>query len=155
MTTDGGLSQLFRKHLPEVDWARIETWSTGQGVPDVNGCCDGAEFWVEMKATGARAVVISPEQIAWAERRIRHGGRVFLAVRRQHDGGPRKGPAVDELWLFTGRETRTIATEGLPIDEGHFWHWSGGPRQWAWATIRHLLTHYDFNSSFLLEPAVA
>lgn len=144
MTTDGGLSQLFRKHLPDVDFARIETWSTGQGVPDVNGCCEGAEFWIEMKATSGRAVTISPEQVAWAERRLRHGGRVFLAVRRQHDGGPRKGPAVDELWLFTGAQTRWIATEGLPSD--HFWFWAGGPRSWDWGEIKRILLHFSFLS---------
>ena len=113
MSIDDGLRPLICRNLRTVDWQSIESGLTGLGIPDLNGCVDGHEFWVECKATSAWAVAIDTEQIMWAERRIRHGGRVFLAVRRRHDGGPRKGPAVDELWFFWGGHTRHVAQYGL------------------------------------------
>jgi Holliday junction resolvase len=95
---DGGLSQLFQDNLPKVHWQRIETGGTGRGIPDLNGCYQGAEAWVECKRTKHWTVEVRPEQVGWIERRTRAGGRVFLAVRR----------AERELWLLWPQAARRL-----------------------------------------------
>jgi hypothetical protein len=137
--SDGNLRTIFQKHLPEVHWQPIETWSTGQGVPDANGCLAGQEFWIENKLTDGWKVNFEPGQVAWAERRIRAGGRVLLAVRRKTNAGPRRGDACDELWLFNGSQSRAVSVDGLKgakplVIEGN------GPAKWDWDTIRKVLT---------------
>jgi hypothetical protein len=128
---DGGLRSLFRKHLPQVDWLSVETAMTEGGVPDANGCVDGKEFWVEFKATRAWAVRVRPAQVGWIERRLRHGGRVFVAVRRQHASGS------DELWLIQGGAVRGLRDYGLRCAFGamKFGTWDGGPTAWNWAEV--------------------
>jgi hypothetical protein len=71
MTTDGGLRQLYQKHLPTFHWQGVETWSTGQGVPDCNFCAEGSEGWIENKVTHTNAIKFQTEQIGWIERRRR------------------------------------------------------------------------------------
>jgi hypothetical protein len=137
MTIDGGLRKLFREHFPEAQWTSIET-STEQGVPDAEACFPGGlQCWIEFKRTGANAVLISPEQVAWAERRMRLGGRVFLAVRQQAFASVRRQP-VDALYLYRGNQTRAVMLNGLktPVLS----HWEGGPAKWSWVKIKGLLT---------------
>ena len=128
---DGGLRKLFRQHLPQVDWQSVETAMTGEGVPDANYCVEGREGWVEMKATKAWAVRVRPAQVGWIERRLRHGGRVFVAVRRQH------ASRSDELWFFQGGAIRQLKDGGLrAVDPVHdVGHWGGGPTAWDWAAV--------------------
>lgn len=140
--SDGNLRTIFRTRLPEVHWQGIETWSTGQGVPDMNGCIDGQEFWIENKLTTGWAVTFEPGQVAWHERRVRAGGRVLLAVRRQSKGGPRLGAATDELWLFRGQESRAVSVDGLKGGQPVLGIWPGGPARWNWDTIRKILIHH-------------
>ena len=136
--SDGDLRQIFSAHLRDFHWQAVETWSTGQGVPDVNYCGGGIEGWIENKATATRAVDLSPGQIGWIERRIRAGGRVFIAVRRVTTAGPRKGAACDELHLFPGSCARSLLEDGLN-DLKALGIWPGGPGKWNWDTIRVLL----------------
>ena len=135
--SDGGLRQIFRKHLPEFDWLSVETWSTGRGVPDLNYCCAGIEGWIECKATRAWRVAINPEQVAWAERRARHGGRTCVAVRRYAPAGPRK-EAFDELWLFRPDVLRHLLDERMDKAKASLIT-LGGPANWSWAMIRAFL----------------
>ncbi len=139
---DDGLRPIFRDHLPKFDWQSIETPITGSGVPDSNYCRNGREGWIEYKATKGYAVTLEPEQIGWICRRVRHGGRVWIAVRRRSSAGPRKGTAVDELWIIPGVLAKKAKIEGL---RGlRFWptveHWSGGPTKWDWDHVSDLLT---------------
>ena len=134
---DGDLRKTFRQHLPRVDWQAIETAMTGGGVPDVNYCVDGFEGWIENKRSTGWAVKIRPEQIGWIERRLRHGGHILLAIRRQLPAGPRRGPAVDELWLFRGAAIRAIRDGGLNASKASDRHgvWDGGPGRWDWGAV--------------------
>jgi hypothetical protein len=140
---DGGLRKTFRERLRSGwHWQSVETGGTGLGIPDSNFCVGGVEGWVEYKRTEAWAVDLSPEQIGWHLHRNRVGGRTFIAVRRQHSGGPRKGPAVDELWLVRGSWAGRLGQEGLPQTEADAlvpsWiagRWGGGPARWDWDTI--------------------
>lgn len=137
MSVDGGLRTLFREKLREgFHWQSIETGGTGRGIPDSNYCCDGIEGWVEFKQTEGWAVTLRPEQIGWLVTRSMRGGRVFIAVRRQHDGGVRRGESVDELWLLRGAAARELRTQGLQGGVGVLGVWSGGPAGWDWQGVR-------------------
>jgi len=136
---DGGLVGIIKKGLPTFHHQSVETFSTGQGVPDLNSCGEGVEFWLEAKQTKASSVDISSEQIAWAERRIRAGGKVFLAVRRLCSAGPRR-EAKDELHLFNAKDMRYIMLGGLNAPEAKaLGIWRGGPARWDWERIKFFL----------------
>lgn len=135
---DGDLRTLFRQYIADFHWQSVETGMTGGGVPDSNYCFLGVEGWVEFKQTAHWAVNMRPAQVGWVERRVRCGGRVFIAVRRRPKSvrsGPR--PTGDELWVVPGRMVRILADSGLsgliaPV-------WRGGPSQWHWPAVRALL----------------
>lgn len=136
---DGGLWGVISERMRHVHFQRIETGGTGRGIPDVNGCLGGVEVWLELKATDAWSVGIRPEQIGWAERRLRAGGRVFLATRRRTEGGPRKGAAVDELWIHRGQDIRHVSDLGLRGGPPPLLVSGGGPSVWPWPTVEKLL----------------
>jgi hypothetical protein len=129
VTTDGGLRPLFKKHIPEGDWVSVETWSTGRGVPDLNYCINGHEGWIELKTTEGWAVTVRPEQVAWIERRLRAGGRVFLAVRRKRH----------ELWLLAGEDARALMLHGLKALNPLYRSDMEGPSRWNWSLISKIL----------------
>lgn len=154
MSIDDGLRSLFRKHVPPpIHWLSVEV-STGQrGVPDSNFCVPGevasvpgVDGWIEFKSTRGWEVTLRPEQVGWILTRERHGGRVFVAVRRRCEAGPRR-VAADELWMFRGTAARELRDSGLRagLDGGALPSgsllgcWLGGPARWPWATIRGLL----------------
>jgi hypothetical protein len=128
--TDGNLRSLLHKHLPQFHWQSLESWSTGQGVPDVNYCYHSADGWIELKKTDGWTVNVSPHQVAWIERRLRAGGRVFILVRR-------KG---DELWLLPGSSARDLLTRATTLrDVDPLDMWVGGPARWDWSALASLL----------------
>lgn len=134
MARDGDLRAIFRRRLPQFDWQSIETGSTGRGIPDSNYCHEGREGWVEFKAAKAWAVGLRPEQCGWILRRVRHGGRVWIAVRRKDD----------ELWLVFGEWATELKANGLRglqgASEEDVWSFNGGPSKWDWYQIASLLT---------------
>jgi hypothetical protein len=116
----------------------IELGLIASGVPDMNYCVGGVEGWIELKATEGVALTIRPGQVSWIERRVRAGGRVHVAVRRRRPGGPRRGEAIDELWLYHGSNVRLLEAKGLAIPP--LGRWGGGPSRWDWAEVRRVLT---------------
>ena len=57
---------------------------TGAGVPDVNVCHMGKEYWIELKIwTPGPGLLIRKEQWAWANRRVLAGGNCFLIFYRE------------------------------------------------------------------------
>ena len=131
---DGDLRKLFRKNLPQVHWVSVESGFTDLGIPDMNGCVGGREFWVEAKLARGNVVRIRPGQIAWLSRRHRVGGRVFVAVRQQK---PRHG--VDRLWLFRGEHAAVLSDQGMDATS-YAGMWDGGPHKWPWEAILTELT---------------
>lgn len=69
----------------------IET-TTGSGIPDINVCYDGKEFWVETKiAMPTGAVLLRPFQHAWIRRRASFGGKVMVLALE---------PVTDTVWVW-------------------------------------------------------
>ena len=86
MAKEKNLWLLMRTNLPQIHLQRIETGMTGAGVPDVNGCAKGKEFWVELKEIhSGNALTLRPMQIAWLAKRASHGGQVFVMARKQDE----------------------------------------------------------------------
>jgi len=108
----------------------------------MNYCHDGTEGWIENKRCEASACEVQPSQVGWIERRIRNGGRVFIAVRRLAKAGKRR-EARDDLILLRGAAIRDLATSGLVGVPKRFWIFenSGGPAQWDWDQVYHDLIY--------------
>lgn len=141
MSRDGNLRPLFSAHMPK-EWhvQAIETGGIGAGVPDLNVCSPATgEFWVELKGTETRNVGLRPHQVAWIARRTRAGGRVWIAVRFHHNGGPRLGDPRDDLYLFPGSQVERLHRDGLSVELAALVT-SGGPRRWRWDDVITLLS---------------
>lgn len=63
----------------QVDYSRIESPST-PGIPDINYCIKGREFWIECKVKhkDQSRNQLKPNQKAWHKRRTLAGGNVFV-----------------------------------------------------------------------------
>lgn len=146
---DGGLRKEYRTRLPAVHWQAIETGLTGRGVPDTNGCWQGVEAWIENKKAKGWQVKMRSEQIAWLERRIRAGGRAFIAVRRTVPASAQR-PASDALWLLAGHAGRHLINKGGSLQNlpksAILGCWQGGPSGWDWAAFAKCLFSHGENS---------
>jgi len=130
---DGGLRSLFHKNLKQAQWSAVETGMVAQGIPDSEFCFPGGrQGWLEYKRANGNSVRVRPLQVAWIEKRIRLGGRAFVAVVR---GG--------DLTLFRGEAIRHLKEGGISaVPDGLvLGTWGGGPRRWNWAEIQTLLGH--------------
>tara|TARA_R100001377_G_scaffold51131_2_gene29899 strand:- start:297 stop:686 length:390 start_codon:yes stop_codon:yes gene_type:complete len=86
MAKEKNLWLLLRTNLPQMHLQRIETGMTGAGVPDVNGCAKGKEFWIELKEIhSGNALTLRPMQISWLAKRASHGGQVFVMARKNNE----------------------------------------------------------------------
>ena len=56
--------QELKKAWPNVHFQRIET-TTGLGIPDVNCCVNGVEFWLELKVSLGKRLAITKYQKSW------------------------------------------------------------------------------------------
>lgn len=141
--SDGGLRPLFRKHLPGIFFQAVETGGVGRGVPDSYYCGrrdDGAGRmgWVEFKGTSTTRIKFELGQVAWHDRHAREGGTSYIAVRRQHEGGPRLGLPVDELYLYPSSRAAELDKIGL-LTPAPTLHLVGGVRCWDWGQVRQVL----------------
>jgi hypothetical protein len=139
---DAGLRALITTHLCmindiSVHHQPIETALMAAGVPDLNSCWRGQEFWIECKKTSGWTCPLSEFQVGWALRRIRAGGKVFIATRRCCPGGTRTEEA-DELWLHSGRNALVLRTDGLKA-AAPLIVTTGGPNNWNWQRVGRIL----------------
>ena len=85
MSKERNLWALLRDKIKEVHWQRIETGITGSGIPDVNGCAKGKEFWIELKEVhSGNSLTLRPMQVAWLSKRAMNGGQVFVLARKNN-----------------------------------------------------------------------
>ena len=82
MPKETTLYQSLRKHIPQVHWQRVESPMT-QGTPDVNGCIQSKEFWLELKIARANKINFSNFQCNWSFKRMASGGKVFSLILQQ------------------------------------------------------------------------
>lgn len=104
MTEKTGVWDLLHKNTPQVDWARVENL-VGTGICDVNGCLNGVCVWIENKLVRSGfKIKFQPTQPAWILRRIAHGGRVFILVRKDNT-----------LYLYHGKQVQALVDVGLRL----------------------------------------
>jgi Holliday junction resolvase len=108
--SEAGLWKLLRANI-QADLQRLESGMTSRGIPDVNGCHDGKEFWVELKYTTTKKVALRPEQVAWLLRRSKVGGRTFVLVK-----------TPKELYLYSGTMARELLDDGLTVPPLEKWN---------------------------------
>ena len=96
--------QALKRNLPKVHWQRIETGGISRGIPDVNGCFAGKEFWIELKILHGNRVSLTPQQVAWHMRRSKQGGRSWIMI---------DDPKTKTLSLVSGNQSVTLANEGV------------------------------------------
>ena len=86
MSKEKNLWALVRDNLLGFHLQRIETGLTGSGVPDVNGCKKGQEFWIELKEIhSGNSLTLRPMQVSWLAKRAMHGGQVFVLARKNDE----------------------------------------------------------------------
>ena len=86
MAKEKNLWALVRDNLLDFHLQRIETGLTGSGVPDVNGCKKGQEFWIELKEIhSGNSLTLRPMQVSWLVKRAQHGGQVFVLARKNNE----------------------------------------------------------------------
>lgn len=78
---------------PNERWMRCEN-ITANGVPDINCCINGREFWIEVKCPKAHkksntpvfgsSHKISPTQFAWFRRQRAAGGNALLLISNEN-----------------------------------------------------------------------
>ena len=128
-----GIELIWRGPLREDDRESQVSEVQGfisRGVPDLIGCHAGIEAWVECKQAKAWRVIIRPAQVAFMERRLRAGGKCYLAVRRHNK-------TADELWLLRGQAARPLIKKSLRelSEDLILMKSSGGPAAWPWAQV--------------------
>ncbi len=95
----------MKKAFPSIHWQRIECWQS-LGVPDINFCLQGQDYWVESKWCPSKTGKVfshklTADQCAWALARSRAGGSAWILARR-----------VDVFRLYDGRDARSVVDHG-------------------------------------------
>ena len=71
------LWQKIKKLITKPHFIRVES-KTINGIPEINGCWKGKEFWIELKSDKVGYPKLSKWQISWINKRIKHGGIVII-----------------------------------------------------------------------------
>tara|TARA_Y100001973_G_C5157804_1_gene311818 strand:+ start:200 stop:592 length:393 start_codon:yes stop_codon:yes gene_type:complete len=103
MPKETTLYQSLRKNISQVHWQRIESPMT-QGTPDVNGCIQAKEFWLELKIARGNKIKFSNFQCNWAQKRITAGGKVFALIQHNKNKWIR---------LYHGLQFKGLQEQGL------------------------------------------
>lgn len=76
--------QIREGMMTSVDWLRLENLVTA-GPPDVNGCLDGREVWIELKIMTNGRVTLRHSQYLWFYNRVfkAKATNVFLVARSE------------------------------------------------------------------------
>lgn len=88
-------------------YTRIETGGTGLGIPDVNVCDNGAEYWVELKVVKGRRVQLSPPQVGWITKRCVSGGRVYIVAWYGR---------LQQIYMWMGHNASQVFHQGIDAE---------------------------------------
>lgn len=137
MTTEGKAVRqpLVKKlnSLPHADVMSVEN-EVRPGTPDINGCIDGSEFWIECKllpswpkrtSTPVRIKTFTKEQRLWLKSRWSAGGSCWLMLKvadtRQWFLFPGSKEVIDQIGNVPRGTLATLAdciwVNQLPADE--------------------------------------
>lgn len=115
MRPEQRLYERIKKGMPWVHWQRFED-TLSSGIPDLNGCYQGVEVWIEAKvAKPSGKVAMRPAQVAWLTQRWASGGRAWILVERG-----------DRLRAWQGGYALSLSTYG----------WDGVEPQAEWPARR-------------------
>ena len=96
------LWQHLKKLLPMVHWQRIEL-SYMPGIPDLNGCYEGVEIWIELKVVRrGKKINLTRPQVNWIKKRTKAGGRTLIMVLKD-----------DQITVWPGEEIDDILEHGI------------------------------------------
>lgn len=110
----------IRANTQQVRWQRLESPSTGGGIPDVVGAYKGTTAFIELKAvTRGWRVKFEPEQPVWLHKWAQAGGVCWVACERGQ-----------ELYLWRGQDARKLRGEDLRTVEPAL-HWEYRS-DWDW-----------------------
>lgn len=100
----------------KVDLKRVEN-SVGSGHPDVEGCIDGVQIWIELKseerpkrATTKIRFKVRPSQDIWLQERVRAGFRQCWVLAQVGDA------AESRLYLVPGHMYPNIVTTEAELE---------------------------------------
>lgn len=133
----------IRNNVKNVHFTRIENLSSF-GVPDVNCCSFGCEFWLELKVGDGRFPDLSRYQIAWHYQHFVHGGKSFILQKSLRRG---------RLELFEGgqvsdpRNAIPVQTFSLPVSSNVGLVFSFITSRFPFKN----LAHEDFNPNTVVE----
>ena len=100
-----GLTKSSRKIIA----TRLETWAM-PGVPDVLLCDEDGDFhFVELKATGGKAVELRPHQVAWLSNHS-HASAWVLVLKKKTKTMPQK------IFLYPANAAMDLKLEGLEVE---------------------------------------
>lgn len=136
MKREAKLWALLRSNLKHATdrLDRIENLTT-DGMPDVQGCFDGAEIWMELKSSKAPARPSTPvlaragnhplleTQIVWFARQRRAGGVAFIVVLIDHTLYVVNGVLyADDIntWTVQDFNHRSIVSYTTPLSKQHW-----------------------------------
>ena len=119
----------------DVHWTRVEAWSL-PGVPDLNGCMQGIDFWVELKVLTTKSdkkfPKWRPHQVAWQTSRTSVGGLVWNLVHHL---------SSNRLLFIRGDNLAKRLMDG---DEGNYDGWIDMPNDYdGWKQVLEQLTSWE------------
>jgi len=91
--------------LDNTDYQRIESPSTGFGIPDVNISYASIDFWVELKIVDGNRIKFERGQPGWLRNRWRAGGLSWVLARKvtKH---------TDVLMVWRGEDAVELSKKG-------------------------------------------
>ena len=116
------------KSSRKITATRLETWAM-PGVPDVLLCDEDGDFhFVELKATGGKAVELRPHQVAWLSNHA-HASAWVLVLKKKTKTLPQK------VFLFPANAAMDLKMHGLDVEP--IFECEGDP---DWETILGLIS---------------
>lgn len=91
---------------------RIESPSTGMGIPDVNCTYNGVDFWAELKVVKGNQIKFQPGQPGWLQKRWAAQGLCWIVARKTLGDS-------DTIYVWPGRDAVELSKKGLKL-EPHF-----------------------------------
>jgi hypothetical protein len=116
------------KSSRKITATRLETWAM-PGVPDVLLCDEDGDFhFVELKATGGKAVELRPHQVAWLSNHA-HASVWVLVLKKKTKTLPQR------VLLYPGSAAMDLKLEGMAVEP--LFECEGDP---DWETILGLIS---------------